>query len=256
MTYSLDIQERFWSKVDKSDACWIWTACVRRVNGVGAFGVEPGFTIDAHRFAWEISGGPDITGKKLGWHCGNHACVNPAHLFIVQRRVYQKRDYKAAALQRFWSYVDTTNTCWTWKGSRLPSGYGRFSYRGKADYATRALWELLHGPIPTGMHVCHTCDNPPCVNPAHLWLGTPADNMHDRDAKGRGKPGGNRTAGYIGTGRKLTDTQVRDIHYRLDHHLAKPGEILRDYGISRNALYQIRKGITYKTAFTAMDKAT
>lgn len=90
---------------------------------------------------------------------------------------------------RFWSNVDRTGDCWIWIGSRLPSGYGRIGGRG---YAHRVSWALANGPIPAGMCILHRCDNPPCVNPSHLWIGTVADNMHDRDRKGRHRYGPNR----------------------------------------------------------------
>lgn len=87
----------------------------------------------------------------------------------------------------FWAYVDRggPDVCWVWKGSKLPSGYGRVSWQGKTTYAHRVAHLLAHGAIPAGMCVCHHCDNPPCCNPSHLWLGTQQDNMADRDRKGR-----------------------------------------------------------------------
>lgn len=88
----------------------------------------------------------------------------------------------------FWSRIDRSggdNSCWVWTGGRYPRGYGRIVMNCKVLYAHRVAYELTYGSIPTGMHVCHACDNPPCCNPAHLWLGSPADNVADRDAKGR-----------------------------------------------------------------------
>jgi hypothetical protein len=72
--------------------------------------------------------------------------------------------------------------CWEWQRSRSRQGYGRL---GPRVYAHRLAYEVFIGPIPDGLHVLHHCDNPPCCNPAHLWSGTVADNMRDRDAKGR-----------------------------------------------------------------------
>jgi HNH endonuclease len=89
--------------------------------------------------------------------------------------------------------------CLEWPGKRLPQGYGiARRTRHQIVYAHREAWERANGPIPAGMQVLHTCDNPPCVNPAHLFLGTPADNMRDREAKGRGRFGPNRPKIYEG----------------------------------------------------------
>lgn len=77
--------------------------------------------------------------------------------------------------------------CWVFQSpaGNPRSGHRQISSRGRMRQAHRVAWELANGPIPPGMCVCHSCDNPPCVNPAHLWLGTVADNNRDRDAKGR-----------------------------------------------------------------------
>lgn len=75
--------------------------------------------------------------------------------------------------------------CVEWTGRRTATGYGRLVRGGKHLYAHRWTYQQEHGPIPAGMLVRHTCDNPPCVNPEHLVLGTQADNMRDMAERGR-----------------------------------------------------------------------
>lgn len=94
---------------------------------------------------------------------------------------------------RFWAKVERLagdGACWLWTASVHPEGYGKFRVAGRMDRAHRVSWRLHHGEIPRGMCVLHNCpagDNPRCVNPAHLWLGSRAENNRDRKAKGRGR---------------------------------------------------------------------
>ena len=87
--------------------------------------------------------------------------------------------------ERFWSKVLKTPTCWIWIATRNTTGYGQFSLFGKLVVAHRVSYELSKGPIPTGLRVLHHCDNPPCVRPSHLWLGTQKMNMEDASSKDR-----------------------------------------------------------------------
>lgn len=89
---------------------------------------------------------------------------------------------------RFWPRVQRGDGCWLWIGSFFPEGYGQFWLAGRPEGAHRVSWLLTYGEITIGLCVLHNCpsgDNPACVNPAHLWLGTKGDNARDMAAKGR-----------------------------------------------------------------------
>lgn len=89
--------------------------------------------------------------------------------------------------ESFWANVDKSrgpDACWPWTKGKARHGYGKATYQGRTVTAHRLAWELVNGPIPEGKYICHSCDNPPCCNPAHLWLGTAMDNQADAKAKG------------------------------------------------------------------------
>lgn len=124
-----------------------------------------------------------------------------------------RREVAASAVAvRFWSKVDRRgpNACWPWLGaSRSHWGYGRIHIGGRVEHANRVAYALAHGQVPRGAFVCHSCDNPLCCNPAHLWLGDALTNTQDMDAKGRRKSTNLR--GDAHPGRKLNSDSVREI---------------------------------------------
>lgn len=143
--------------------------------------------------------------------------------------------------RRFWAKVTKTATCWLWIGAS--NGYGRFNIDGTIEYAHRVSFMLAHGAIPAGMAVCHNCpggDNPLCVNPAHLFLGTQADNNADCRAKGR-HSNGVRPRGERHKGAKLNDANVLAIRERRAMG-ASHNVIAREFGVSRRTIADVLDG--------------
>lgn len=130
---------------------------------------------------------------------------------------------KLPIVTRFLQYVAKGTECWLWTGSKNDKGYGMILINRQSRAAHRIAYELWIGPIPDGLMVCHHCDQPACVNPAHLFVGTNADNMRDMVMKDR-------------RGQKLTRAQVDAI--RNDPRVYRV--IASEYGISESYISQLK----------------
>lgn len=147
-------------------------------------------------------------------------------------------------LQRFLDKVhpEPNSGCWLWTGSAHSFGYGFFHMEGKTQRAHRVSFQLHCGPIESGMCVLHECDNPYCVNPDHLRLGTQADNVHDCVKKGR--------ASYPLSGPaprclKLTAEKVREIRQKRNDG-ATTKQLAVAYNVDRSMIRRICKGVVWK----------
>ena len=127
--------------------------------------------------------------------------------------------------------------CWLWTKYRNEGGYGRARVAGGTHLAHRIAWMIFRGAIPAGMIVCHKCDNPPCCNPDHLFLGTHADNSADKRAKGRDR----HPAGEKHPQSKLTEREV--IAIRASAKSLKA--LALEYGMSKSMMHNIRTGANW-----------
>lgn len=126
--------------------------------------------------------------------------------------------------------------CHVWTACKR-HGYGLFRAFGRGILAHRMAFELFVAPVPNGLCVCHHCDNPGCVNPSHLFLGTHAENMRDRDEKGRASGGSNKGEKHHLA--KLSDEQVRTVRDRFSKGGVTQRELAVEYGVSREHIGQL-----------------
>jgi len=154
---------------------------------------------------------------------------------LVEKRISEK---KSKTWLRFLSKVEKTESCWIWKGAKSKSGYGVFSFLCKYIRAHRASYILHKGEIPNNLLVLHSCDVRDCVNPDHLHLGTPKQNMQEMMVRGRSK----YLKGTQSPSCKLTDEQVKEI-CNLRHKKIPAKEIALKYNISFGYVYELSAGI-------------
>jgi hypothetical protein len=150
--------------------------------------------------------------------------------------------------ERFWSKVNKTDGCWLWTGAKKEWGYGVIGSTGKRIIrANRASWIINRGPIPKGLWVLHRCDNPPCVNPDHLWLGNGLENMQDAARKGRMNQGENHGMS------KLTTKQVLEMKSLYKKWAKNQAWLAAKFGISVFTLRRICYGTTWKHTVISAD---
>lgn len=150
--------------------------------------------------------------------------------------------------ERFWANVEKGADCWTWIGFKSTRGYGQITTNKVPEGAHRVSWKIHHGPIPDGLFVLHKCDNPPCVNPSHLFVGTPRENMLDKVRKGRQNREGcvnkNPRRGSSNPSAKLLEGDVSRIRAMIKDRVPQR-EIAESFGVSRDTIYKISKGVLW-----------
>lgn len=160
----------------------------------------------------------------------------------------------ASIEQRLWPRAVPSETgCLVWTGWCDPRGYGVIRHNARRWKAHRVAYTLTFGDIPDGMIVMHSCDNPPCINPAHLSLGTDADDIADRDAKKRSATGdrhGSRTKPWATTrGERNTHARINEEIVRSIRQRRASGEtftsIARDVGMDKSSVSRIANGLRW-----------
>lgn len=144
----------------------------------------------------------------------------------------------------FWSKVNKQpNGCWLWTAQKTRGGYGMVRINARRKMATHVALLLVNGvTVPKGMHACHTCDNPSCVNPAHLFVGTARDNAADKMSKCRGRGA-----------RKLSKDDIVAIRHELANGVSERVLASR-YGISQPTVHFIKNRKTYREIGLSADK--
>lgn len=248
-------QCRFMAKVSQAETgCWLWNGAKNNYKGYGRIAAN-GRRYLAHRYGFQLFRGCLSDDESLDHLCRNTRCVNPAHMEPVsvsenarRRNAVAGRQFNPGRLRLpaprggpvpfFVDYrskfdVDEATGCWLWK-ILSRGGYGA-AWSSKPITAHRLAWTATHGPIPDGMQVLHRCDVRRCVNPDHLFLGTHAENMADRNSKGRQAS----LKGEAHPNAKLTAEDVIAIRTA-----SEPLRVLAErYGVKRSTVANLRSNL-------------
>lgn len=195
---------------------------------------------------------PNDTPKLCECGCGQPAPIakqtKSVHGYVKGqpvRFIHGHRGTRGTIEQYFWTYVipGPFTECWVWSGPTRRAGYGVLYFHKHRVPAHRLSWELHNGPIPDGLFVCHSCDNPPCCNPYHLFLGKAVDNVRDMDAKGRRVRMG--FSGETNHAAKLTEPQVLEIRRRFAQG-EQQAALAKEYGVTQTHMRRVLHGENWR----------
>ncbi len=197
------------------------------------------------------------TGRQVSrgqGRCCSRACADAEKTRPVGDRLWEKVDRNGPVPV----HRPELGRCWIWTASKTKLGYGKIGVPGRTsgwDFAHRMSWEVTNGPVPHGLFVCHHCDNPSCVRPDHLFLGTKAQNSADMAAKGRSSIG-NRNPTRLYPGRvirgsrqhmaRLDETKVAEIRARFKAGGITEVALAREYGVSFQTVSLVVLGKTWR----------
>lgn len=170
---------------------------------------------------------------------------NAASAARVRRGVAEEVELTVGVVVRFGRKIAFGDGCWEWRGSIASNGYGVFYLRRHPNRAHRIAWMIANGRIPAGMLVCHRCDNPRCVRPDHLFLGTTQDNTADMVKKGRafqGEPASERKRGTLNPRAKLDDDAIGEIVTRYRSGGVRQKDLAKEYSVSQSTINGIIRG--------------
>ncbi len=215
----MKLPDRFRKMIDKKDknGCQHWLGY--KLKGFGKYTCNKiKKTFYAHILVYENVYGKIEDTSVIIHTCDNKDCCNHEHLKLI------------TITDRFWSHVNKSidiDKCWTWNDSKFKDGYGKFSVKHKCVYAHRYIYEIhAKEKIPEGLFVLHKCNNPPCVNPNHLFLGTHQDNMNQMVEEGR-------------SCHKLTKSDRNEIKELYNTTKITFNELSKDFNVSLGAISDI-----------------
>jgi len=224
--------------IKNDSGCWLLTSHSRKVNKHPKMRVN-NKQIGINRITYELFVGPLAASQRVENSCGNKACVNPEHLRIWQPlppRPYIKKGWpppqvieSPESFQKYVKYEVIDGDCWEPLTPGRKGEYWHISSRGVCTSAHRLSYVAHIGPIEEGRLVCHRCDNPSCVNPEHLFIGTHKDNSNDMVNKNRVARAGHK--------KKLTTQDVKNI---IDSGLGS-SRLSKVYNVSASHIRRIRR---------------